>query len=90
MDEPTTKPSGSKPASPSSAYSDTDRSEVNTAPGSAPAVWASRLSAACGSQVCASSGLLLPNRGMVPPVAGVPRPAGAAGCRAQGSPGHGW
>src|ERR1700760_207714 len=51
MDEPTTKPSGSKPASPSSTYSDTDRSEVNTPPGFAPAVSARRLSAACGSQV---------------------------------------
>ena len=45
-----TKPSGSKPASPSSTYSDTDRSEVKTPDGSAPAVWASRVSAACGSQ----------------------------------------
>ena len=38
MEEPTTKPSGSKPASPSSTYSDTDRSEVNTPAGLAPAV----------------------------------------------------
>src|SRR5579875_1508621 len=49
MDEPTTKPSGSKPASPSSTYSDTDRSEVKTPDGSAPAVCASRVSAASGS-----------------------------------------
>ena len=49
MEEPTTKPSGSKPASPSSTYSDTDRSEVNTPDGLAPAVLARRLSAAGGS-----------------------------------------
>src|SRR5215469_13428785 len=49
MEEPTTKPSGSNPASPSSTYSDTDRSEVKTPAGLAPAVFASRLSATCGS-----------------------------------------
>src|SRR5258708_133873 len=51
MDEPMTKPSGSKPASPSSTYSETDRSEVNTPVSSAPAVCASLVPAACGSQV---------------------------------------
>src|SRR5581483_4617264 len=49
MEEPTTKPSGSKPASPRSTYSETDRSEVNTPDGLAPAVCASRPSAARGS-----------------------------------------
>src|ERR1700745_1098117 len=49
MEEPTTKPRGSKPASPSSTYSDTERSEVNTPDGVAPAVLARRLSAAGGS-----------------------------------------
>ena len=42
-------------ASPSSTYSDTDRSEVNTPAGSAPAVWASRPSAASGSQLLSSA-----------------------------------
>src|ERR1700679_3541719 len=50
MEEPTTNPSGSNPASPSSTYSDTDRSEVNTPVWLAPAVLASRPSAASGSQ----------------------------------------
>jgi hypothetical protein len=49
MEEPMTKPSGSKPASPSSAYYETDRSEVKTPAGLAPAVWASLVSAARGS-----------------------------------------
>src|SRR5258708_5780152 len=44
-----TKPSGSKPASPRSTYSDTDRSEVNTPAGLAPAVCASLLR---GRSVC--------------------------------------
>jgi hypothetical protein len=64
IDEPTTKPSGSKPASPSSTYSDTDRSEVNTPSASAPAVCARRLSAAWGSHVAVSSPDPLPNRGI--------------------------
>src|ERR1700761_9511733 len=51
MEEPTTNPSGSNPASPSSTYSDTDRSEVNPPPWRAPAVLASRPSAASGSQL---------------------------------------
>src|SRR3984957_12500007 len=60
MDDPTTKPSGSNPASPSSTYSETDRSEVNTPAGAAPAVCASLVAAACGSQAGAASvGLLL-------------------------------
>src|SRR5271154_5796324 len=49
MEEPTTNPSGSNPASPSSTYSDTDRSEVNTPASLAPTVLASRPSAASGS-----------------------------------------
>src|SRR5579875_623588 len=65
MDDPTTKPSGSKPASPSSTYSDTDRSEVNTPPCLAPAVSARRLSAACGSQVASSWSCPRLNNGMV-------------------------
>ena len=64
IDEPTTKPSGSKPASPSSTYSDTDRSEVNTPSASAPAVCARRLSAAWGSHVAGASADPLPNRGI--------------------------
>src|ERR1700760_2057038 len=65
MDEPTTKPSGSNPASPSSTYSDTDRSEVNTPPGVAPAVWARRLSAACGSQLAPAWSCPRLNNGIV-------------------------
>src|SRR5215469_11331931 len=53
MEEPTTKPSGSNPASPSSTYSDTDRSEVKTPAGLAPAVFASRPLATCGSHAAA-------------------------------------
>src|SRR6266849_3433163 len=64
MDEPTTKPSGSNPASPSSTYSETDKSEVKTPDGSAPAVCASLLSAACGSQAAASPAGLLAKSGM--------------------------
>src|SRR3984885_3349568 len=64
MDDPTTKPSGSNPASPSSTYSETDKSEVNTPPGAAPAVCASLLAAACGSQAGAASACLLLNSGM--------------------------
>src|ERR1700753_2047694 len=67
MEEPPTKPSGSKPASPSSTYSDTDRSEVNTAPCSAPAAWARRPSAACGSQVAPAASCPLPNTGIFAP-----------------------
>ena len=60
MDEPITKPSGSNPASPSSTYSETDKSEVKTPVGTAPAVWASLPAAVGGSQVAASpAGLLL-------------------------------
>src|SRR5580704_6648849 len=69
MDDPTTKPSGSKPASPSSTYSETDKSEVKTPEGSAPAVWASLPSAAGGSQTAASSGGLLAKSGMDSPLA---------------------
>src|SRR5215469_4260706 len=65
MDEPTTKPSGSNPASPSSTYSDTDRSEVKTPDGSAPAVLASRLSAACGSHTGPSLSCCPGNSGIV-------------------------
>src|SRR5580704_19240001 len=64
MDDPTTKPSGSNPASPSSTYSETDKSEVKTPDGSAPAVWASLLSAACGSQSAASPAGLLAKSGI--------------------------
>src|SRR5258708_39777494 len=64
MEDPTTKPSGSNPASPSSTYSETDKSEVKTPDGSAPAVGASLLSAACGSQAAASPAGLLANSGM--------------------------
>src|SRR5712692_5333833 len=69
MDDPTTKPSGSKPASPSSTYSETDRSEVNTPAGLAPAVCASLLSAACGSQLAAAPDGLA-KRGMGSPFGG--------------------
>src|SRR5689334_22097414 len=65
MEEPTTKPSGSKPASPSRTYSDTDRSEVNTPAGLAPAVCASRPSAAGGSHVAVLGFCWFPNSGMV-------------------------
>src|SRR5712691_6221775 len=74
MDDPTTKPSGSKPASPSSTYSETDRSEVNTPAGLAPAVCASLLSAACGSQLAAAPDGLA-KRGMGSPFGGAPRAA---------------
>src|SRR5579871_6488661 len=66
MEEPTTKPSGSKPASPSRTYSETDRSEVNTPDGLAPAVCARRLSAAFGSHTAESWFCCwLPNSGIV-------------------------
>src|SRR5215469_8801804 len=72
IDDPTTKPSGSKPASPSSTYSDTDRSEVKTPPSEAPAVCASLESAACGSQTAALDGDWPENSGMKgPPSEGV-------------------
>ena len=61
MDDPTTKPSGSNPASPSSTYSETDKSEVKTPAGAAPAVFASLPAAACGSQVAASPPLVAEN-----------------------------
>src|ERR1700683_3393875 len=64
MDDPTTKPSGSNPASPSSTYSETDKSEGKTPAGAAPAVWASRPAAACGSQAAEPSAGLLPKSGM--------------------------
>src|ERR1700722_9082245 len=64
IDDPTTKPSGSNPASPSSTYSETDRSDVKTPAGTAPAVWASRPAAASGSQVAAPSAGLLLKSGM--------------------------
>src|ERR1039458_819648 len=64
MDDPPTKPSGSNPASPSSTYSETDKSEVKTPAGAAPAVCASLLAAACGSQVAESSACLPPKSGM--------------------------
>src|SRR5271165_3733662 len=51
MDEPSTNPSGSNPASPSRTYSETDRSELKTAASSAPAVCDSLPLAASGSQV---------------------------------------
>src|SRR5712692_10190695 len=88
MDDPTTKPSGSKPASPSSTYSETDRSEVNTPAGLAPAVCASLLSAACGSQLAAAPDGLA-KRGMGSPFGGArglrglrmrSLPAGCAAC----------
>jgi len=50
--------------SPSSTYSETDKSEVKTPDGSAPAVWASLLSAAAGSQAAASPAGLLAKSGM--------------------------
>src|ERR1700760_1449807 len=65
MDEPTTKPSGSNPASPSSTYSDTDRSEVNPPPCLAPAVSARRPSAACGSQLAPAWSCPRLNNGIV-------------------------
>src|ERR1700727_1903432 len=64
MDDPTTKPSGSNPASPSSTYSETDRSDVKTPAGTAPAVCASLPAAASGSQVAAPSAGLLLKSGM--------------------------
>src|SRR5487761_1114958 len=64
MEEPTTKPSGSNPASPSSTYSETDRSEVKTPDGLAPAVWASLLSAACGSHPEVSAACRFEKRGI--------------------------
>src|SRR5580692_8506100 len=64
MDDPTTKPSGSNPASPSSTYSETDRSDVETPAGTAPAVCASLPAAASGSQVAAPSAGLLLKSGM--------------------------
>src|ERR1700728_3311266 len=64
MDDPTTKPSGSNPASPSSTYSEPDRSEVKTPAGTAPAVCASLPAAASGSQVAAPSAGLLLKSGM--------------------------
>src|SRR5690242_13660205 len=75
MEEPTTKPSGSKPASPRSTYSETDRSEVNTPDGLAPAVCASRLAAACGSHAAEpwsccwlpKSGINAPCQSSLPP-----------------------
>src|ERR1700724_1098365 len=75
MEEPTTKPRGSKPASPSRTYSETDRSEVNTPDGLAPAVCASRLSAAFGSHTAdpwfccwlPKSGIIAPCLSCLPP-----------------------
>src|SRR5689334_25125984 len=68
MEDPTTKPSGSKPASPSRTYSETDRSEVNTPDGLAPAVCASRLPAAGGSHVAEPwSCCWLPKIGIIAP-----------------------
>src|ERR1700730_5399543 len=64
MEEPTPKPSGSNPASPRSTYSETDRSEVKTPVGLAPAVCASLLSAACGSHREVSAAGRFENRGM--------------------------
>src|SRR5690348_11838973 len=78
MDEPTTKPSGSKPASPSRTYSETDRSEVKTPPPAEPAVCARRPSAASGSQV-APGPAGLENNGMTSPSGRAPPGAGAAG-----------
>src|SRR5512142_709760 len=82
MEEPTTKPRGSKPASPRSTYSETDRSEVNTPEGLAPAVCASRVSAAFGSHTAEPwSCCWLPNSGIAASrfwlVNAVPRRAGA-------------
>src|SRR6266700_6169586 len=69
MEEPTTKPSGSKPASPSRTYSETDRSEVNTPDGLAPAVCASRPSAAFGSHTADPWFCCwLPKSGIIAPV----------------------
>src|SRR5258708_9094848 len=90
MEDPTTKPSGSNPASPSSTYSDTDKSEVKTPDGSAPAVCASLLSAACGSQAAASPAGLLANSGMwlsSGQIHGVPAMAPEAYLRARQMPG---
>src|SRR5690242_7903395 len=68
MEDPTTKPSCSKPASPSRTYSETDRSEVNTPDGLAPAVCASRPPAACGSHVADPwSCCWLPKIGIIAP-----------------------
>src|SRR6185503_7637149 len=75
MDDPTTKPSGSKPASPSRAYSDTDRSEVKTPPPAEPAVCARRPSAASGSQV-APGPAGLENKGMTSPSGRAPAHSG--------------
>src|SRR6185437_3296772 len=68
MDDPMTNPSGSKPASPRRTYSETDRSELNTPSSTAPAVCASLVLAASGSQGAAAGwlenngiGLLLRN-----------------------------
>src|SRR5215475_3395182 len=78
MDDPTTKPSGSKPASPSRTYSDTDRSEVKTPPPAEPAVCARRPSAASGSQV-APGPAGLENKGMTSPSGRAPPGAVTAG-----------
>src|ERR1700722_792366 len=67
IEEPTTKPSGSKPASPSSTYSDTDRSEVNTPASLAPTVLDSRPSAASGSHAPGSGLCGLEKSGISPP-----------------------
>src|SRR5215469_14789322 len=74
MEEPTTKPSGSNPASPSSTYSDTDRSEVKTPPVLEPAVFASRPSAMCGSHAEAFWFCWLENCGIVASPAADMRP----------------
>src|ERR1700744_1248515 len=86
MDEPTTKPSGSNPASPSSTYSDTDRSEVNTPPGFAPAVSARRLSAACGSHVAPAWSCPRLNNGITAPHLAA---SASRGCRLGCGPGPG-
>src|SRR6266700_3820131 len=64
MDEPMTNPRGSKPASPSRTYSDTDRSELNTPASTAPAVCASLVPAASGSHAAAAAAGLLENDGI--------------------------
>src|SRR5512146_575707 len=83
MDDPTTKPSGSKPASPSSTYSETDRSEVKTPPAAEPAVCARRPSAASGSQV-APGPAGLENKGMTSPSGRAPPGAETAGAQPTG------
>src|ERR1700733_5487473 len=71
MEDPTTKPSGSNPAPPRSTDSDTDRGEGKPPDGSAPPVFASRESAAGGSQdAVVWPGCWLENNGMTAPCIG--------------------